>query len=223
MSRGETSEDRAAVLDRAARSLQVEWSPAVRDRLLAFLDLVLRWNRVYNLTAIREPREALVQHVIDSLAVVPPLRRRVPAGGNVLDVGSGAGLPGAVLAIVCPDLRVACVDAVDKKASFIRQAAAELALPNLEAIHARVETLAPRRWGLITSRAFAALPLFCELTRPLLEEGGCWMALKGQQPTAEIAQLPQSVHVFHVEPLDVPGLEAERCLVWMQPTEMSST
>lgn len=221
MRRGDAGEDRAATLDAAAEALQVEWSPAVRDRLLTFLDLVLRWNRVYNLTAIREPREALVQHVIDSLAVVPPLRHRVPGASEVLDVGSGAGLPGAVLAIACPDLRVACVDAVDKKASFIRQVAAELAIPNLEAIHARVETLAPRRWGLITSRAFAALPLFCELTRPLLEDGGCWMALKGQRPTAEIAQLPPSVGVFHVEPLSVPGLAAERCLVWMRPTDLT--
>lgn len=215
MSQPEAPDDHAAILDRAAAALGVEWSAAVRDRLMRFLDLVLRWNRVYNLTAIREPREALVQHVIDSLAVVPPLRLRAPTAHEVLDVGSGAGLPGAVLAIACPDLRVACVDAVDKKASFIRQAAAELAIANLEAIHARVEHLAPRQWDLITSRAFAALPRFCELTRPVLKDGGCWMALKGQRPNTEIAELPSWVRVFHVEPLSVPGLDAERCLVWM--------
>ena len=215
MSQFAAGDDRAAILDGAAAALGVEWSAAIRNRLMGYLDLVLRWNRVYNLTAIREPREALVQHVIDSLAVVPPLRLQAPTVHEVLDVGSGAGLPGAVLAIACPDLQVACVDAVDKKASFIRQAAAELAIHNLEAIHARVEHLAPRQWDLITSRAFAALPRFCELSRPLLREGGCWMALKGQRPDAEIAELPSWVRLFHVEPLTVPGLDAERCLVWI--------
>jgi 16S rRNA (guanine527-N7)-methyltransferase len=165
----------------------------------------------------------LVQHLLDSLAVVGPLRGQVGEGSSVLDVGSGAGLPGVVLAIASPGLRISCVDAVDKKSSFVRQVAAELGLDNLEALHARVESLAPRRWELITSRAFASLTRFCELTRPLLSDGGRWMAMKGQRPVEEIDALPATIEMFHVEPLQVPRLDAERCLVWMRPKNAATT
>lgn len=210
---------REVVLEEGALVLGVQLTTGVRQRLLDYLDLIARWNRIYNLTAVRDPNEMLVQHVLDSLAVVAPLRRRVAEGSTVLDVGSGAGLPGVVLAIAFPGLKISCVDAVDKKASFLRQVAAELELQNLEALHARVESLAPRRWDLITSRAFASLNRFCALTQPVLAHGGVWMAMKGRRPVEEIEALTSAINVFHVEPLQIPGLEAERCLVWMRPSD----
>ena len=179
-----------------------------------------RWNKVYNLTALRDPAQMLTHHLLDSLAVVAPLRRhRAQAAGadTLLDVGSGGGLPGVVLAATDAALKVTCVDAVQKKATFVRQVAAELRLPNLQALHARVETITTQRWPVITARAFASLPDIVALTRPLLAEGGVWMAMKGQHPADEIAALPADIEVFAIEPLTVPGLGAERCIVWMRP------
>ena len=125
-------------------------------------------------------------------------------------------MPGVVLAVVESRWDVSCVDSVGKKAAFIRQVAGELALPNLHALHARVEALPGPPFDVITSRAFASLPDFVRLTRPLLAPGGAWMAMKGHRPADEIAALPADIDVFHVEPLAVPGLAAERCLIWMQ-------
>jgi 16S rRNA (guanine527-N7)-methyltransferase len=184
--------------------------------LAAYLGLLQRWNATYNLTAVREPAAMLTQHLADCLAVVRPIQARCSAG-RVLDVGSGGGLPGVVLAIMVPTLDVTCVDAVGKKAAFVRQVASALALPNLRAEHARVEALRLAPFGLITSRAFATLADFTALTRPLLAAGGSWAAMKGKHPADEMAALPPAVSVFHVEPLQVPGLDAERCLVWMRP------
>lgn len=184
--------------------------------LAAYLGLLQRWNATYNLTAVREPTAMLTQHLADCLAVVRPIQARCSAG-RVLDVGSGGGLPGVVLAIMVPTLDVTCVDAVGKKAAFVRQVASALALPNLRAEHARVEALRLAPFGLITSRAFATLADFTALTRPLLAAGGSWAAMKGKHPADEMAALPPAVSVFHVEPLQVPGLDAERCLVWMRP------
>jgi 16S rRNA (guanine527-N7)-methyltransferase len=135
----------------------------------------------------------------------------------VLDVGSGGGLPGVVLAAMCPTSKVICVDTVGKKAAFVRQAAMELGLPNLEGEHARVEKLRAPAFDLVTSRAFASLADFVSLTGQHLAAGGAWMAMKGQPPEAEMAALPPDIEMFHVEHLDVPGLAAERCLVWMRP------
>lgn len=160
-----------------------------------------------------------VQHVADCLAVVAPLRRQLGQarpGLRLLDVGSGGGLPGVVLAIADPTWDVSCVDTVGKKAAFIRQVAGELKLPNLHALQARVETLAEPPFDIVTSRAFASLADFVRLTRPLLGPQGVWMAMKGRWPDEEIAALPSDIEVFHVEPLVVPGLAAERCLVWMR-------
>lgn len=195
------------------------------DRLLAYLDLIARWNRVYNLTAVRDPAEMLTQHLLDSVAVVAPLRRALaaraarlgPAAARVLDVGSGAGLPGVVVAILCPGLSVHCVDAVAKKASFIRQVATELQLAGLHAHHSRVEDLALPAFGLVTSRAFASLNDFVALTRAHLADGGVWMAMKGRVPDDELRALPPGVDVLGTEPLQVPGLDAQRCLVWLAP------
>lgn len=185
--------------------------------LLAHQALIAKWTRVYNLTAVRDPREMLTHHLLDCLAAIPALRRRLGvAPQQVLDVGAGAGLPGVAWAIVQPHWQVTCVDAVAKKATFIRQVAAELQLPNLRAEHARVEDLRPLPWTLITSRAFASLPDFVSLTRPLLAPGGWWVAMKGRAPDDEQAGLPADVVVEAVEPLAVPGLRAERCLVWMR-------
>jgi 16S rRNA (guanine527-N7)-methyltransferase len=192
-------------------------SPAADPRLEAYLGLLAKWNAAYNLTAVRDPAQMRVQHLADCLAVVGPLRRRLDGRpARLLDVGSGGGLPGVVLALSEPDWDVTCIDPVGKKAAFIRQVAGELVLPNLHAEHARVEALKAPPFDVITSRAFASLPDFVHLTRPLLASGGIWMAMKGKRPEDEIAALPPDIDVFHVEPIDVPGLDAERHLIWMQ-------
>lgn len=201
----------------ACAGLGLAPTPTQSDQLAAFLGLLHRWNATYNLTAVREPEAMLTQHVADCLAVLGPLHARC-ARGRVLDVGSGGGLPGVVLAVMAPELDVTCVDAVGKKAAFVRQAAGALKLPNLHAAHARVETLKAAPFDLITSRAFASLADFTRLTHHLLvPDSGLWLAMKGRRPDDEIAALPPTVDVFHVEPLAVPGLDAERCLVWMRP------
>jgi 16S rRNA (guanine527-N7)-methyltransferase len=161
-------------------------------------------------------------HLIDSLSLVAPLRRHAAAAGDgairVLDVGSGAGLPGVVVAAVCPGFDVTCVDAVAKKVAFVRQAASEIGLVNLHAVHSRVENLeAGQNYSVITSRAFSSLADLVRLTRHLLcATGGVWVAMKGVPPTGEIDALPDDIDVFHVEHLAVPGLDAQRCLVWMR-------
>jgi len=186
--------------------------------LLAYLDLLQKWNRAYNLSAVREPLQMVTQHLLDCLAAVPALDRHLQGRPvRILDVGSGAGLPGLVWALMRPAWSVCCVDAVAKKASFVRQAALELGLRNLAVEHARVEDLRQPPFDIVTSRAFASLADFCALTRSQLAPGACWLAMKGKVPDEEIAALPASVEVFHVEPLRVPGLDARRCLVWMRP------
>jgi 16S rRNA (guanine527-N7)-methyltransferase len=209
-------------LDAIAREILAQDLAAhERSALQRYLALLARWNAKYNLTAVREPDQMLVQHLADCLAVVPPLRRwlaRSPSR-RVLDVGSGAGLPGLVIALMLPALEVVCVDAVGKKAAFVRQAAGELGLPNLRSEHARVEALADEPFDIVTSRAFSSLAGFVRLTRRHLAAGGVWMAMKGRLPHDEIAALSPDIDVFHVEPLQVPQLAAERCLVWMRPRQ----
>ncbi len=196
-------------------------------QLLAYLGLIQKWTRVYNLTAVRDPAEMLTHHLLDSLAVIAPLRRQLarqaqsatnavsPSTTRLLDVGSGAGLPGVVIAICCPEITVHCVDAVAKKAAFIQQVALTLKLPKLRGLHARVESLTSR-YEVICSRAFASLPDFVTWSGAALAEQGVWLAMKGKHPADEIAALPAGVEVFHVEQLAVPGLDAERCIVWMR-------
>lgn len=215
-----TDSRRGRVIDAMAQ-LQLTLDDMTIDCLLAYLDLLQRWNGTYNLTAVRDPAEMLTQHLFDCLAVIEPLRCFAEKG-RLLDVGSGGGLPGVVIATTCPGWSVVCVDTVGKKAAFIQQAAVELRLTNLRSEHARVETLALPAFDVVASRAFASLPDFVKLTRAHLAPGGVWMAMKGKCPDDELAKLPADVDVFHVEQLSVPGLAAERCIVWMRPQSQLS-
>lgn len=205
------------LLAAGARALGLSVSDEQCDALLAYQAMLIKWNQVYNLTAVRKPADMLTHHLLDSLSVLVPLQRHlVGRPARMLDVGSGGGLPGVVLAIMLPELDVTCVDTVGKKASFIRQVAAELKLRNLSAAHARVEDLHLKAFDVITSRAFASLADFTRLTQHLLSGGGVWMAMKGKNPADEIAALPSEWDVFHVEQLAVPGLNADRCLLWIR-------
>ena len=209
----------AGRLEAGARALGLALTPAQQTQLLDYLALIQKWNQVYNLTAVRDPQEMLSHHLLDSLAVVAPLRRHAAGRSlRLLDVGSGAGLPGVVIAICCPEIVVDCVDTVGKKAAFIQQAALTLKLPNLRGLHDRVERLAGP-YDVITSRAFAALGDFVAWSGGALAAGGVWLAMKGKYPADEVAALPSGVAVFHVEPLHVPGLDAERCLLWLKKAE----
>lgn len=206
-------------LTTAARDLGLEVTSDQASALLGHLALLQRWNATYNLTAVRDPAAMLRQHLIDCLAMVPALKRHLGANlraRRLLDAGSGGGLPGVVLAVMLPDLDVTCVDAVGKKAAFVRQTAGALSLPNLHAAHARVEAMEAAPFDVVTSRAFASLADFARLTEARLAPGGVWVAMKGVAPDDEIHALPATVEVFHVEPLQVPGLAAQRCLVWMR-------
>ena len=207
-------------LDAGARALGLDLRPAQSEQLLKYLALLSQWGRVYNLTAIRDPQEGLAHHLLDCLAVVPALRARCPGGGRLLDVGAGAGLPGVVIAAVCPEWQVTCVDTVAKKMAFVQQAVGQLGLSGLSAIHARVESL-PGPYDAITARAFAALTDLVSWSAQALAPNGLWMAMKGRDPVEERAALPAQIDVFHVEPLQVPGLNAERCLVWMRPRKQA--
>ena len=274
-----------AALRSGAQALGLELQGAQVAQLLDFMALLQKWNKVYNLTSVRDPQDMLTHHLLDSLAAVVPLQRHLaqtcangaagmapspfgaesrgsspasaeldglkgcgvlppaprlgwgpaaPEAGalpgsaagpgqqetaplaRLLDVGSGGGLPGVVFAICCPNLDVSCVDTVAKKAAFIQQAAATLKLPNLHGIHARVESLAGP-FDVVSCRAFAALADFTAWSRAALAPGAVWLAMKGKHPAEEITALPADVEVFHVEPLQVPGLQADRCIVWMRP------
>jgi 16S rRNA (guanine527-N7)-methyltransferase len=214
-------------LQKGLADLGLELDEARQSQLLAYLDLIAKWTQVYNLTAVRDAHEMLTHHLLDSLAVVLPLRRALaematlPEGlgartaFRLLDVGAGAGLPGVVIAITCPEVAVTCVDTVAKKAAFVQQVAASLTLPNLKGLHARVEALT-EPYDVVCSRAFASLKDFTHWSRTALAPHGIWLAMKGKHPDAELAELPKDVQVFHVEPLKVPGLDAERCIVWMR-------
>lgn len=196
--------------------LGLNLSQQQQAQLLDYLGLLGKWNKVYNLTAVRDPGEMLTHHLLDSLAVIAPLRRYTEGRAiELLDVGSGGGLPGVVVAICCPEIKVTCVDAVAKKAAFIQQSATALALPNLRGVHARVESIT-QQFDVVTSRAFASLADFIQWSKGALAEQGVWMAMKGKHPDEELASLSPEVSVFHVEQISVPGLDAERCIIWMR-------
>ena len=207
---------------RALETLRLKSQPTQQAALLEYLSQLMRWNKTYNLTAIRDPDQALVHHIFDSLSLVAPLSRVLslnpPETPTIVDVGSGGGLPGVILAIMLPSVRVTCVDAVEKKTMFVRQMAGVLALQNLSAQHARIETLEPLQSTLVTSRAFASLRDFAQLAGPHVREGGYLVAMKGREPTEELTavQAHTAWSAQAIEPLTVPELEGQRCLVWMQ-------
>ncbi|HEX7685910.1 MAG TPA: 16S rRNA (guanine(527)-N(7))-methyltransferase RsmG [Trinickia sp.] len=217
--KGALSNDRAAWLDllrTGAMQLDVAMSEAQFERLADYVALLAKWNAVYNLTAIRDPRQMLIQHVLDSLSIVPHLAAR--EGKSILDVGSGGGLPGIVLAIALPERSVTLNDIVQKKTAFQAQAKAELKLENLSVVTGRVENLrpgidVPGKFDAIVSRAFAELADFVTLARHLVSERGSIWAMKGVRPDAEIQRLPAGARVAQVVRLQVPLLEAERHLV----------
>ena len=199
-------------------ALGLSMSEGVQERLLDYMALIQKWNKVYNLTALRDPQEILTHHLLDSLSAIGPLMRQASSfdeAFSFLDVGSGGGLPGVVIAICCPKVKVTCVDTVSKKAAFVQQVAASLKLVNLKGLHARVETLTGP-FDVIGSRAFASLPDFLNWSSGALAPKGIWMAMKGKLPVEEMAALPPTAQVFHVEQLQVPGLDAERCMIWMK-------
>jgi 16S rRNA (guanine527-N7)-methyltransferase len=260
---GAAPSEEAQALMACCQTLGMQAEPAQIQALMGYLDLLERWNATYNLTAVRERAQMRSQHLADCLAVIPALVRHAalnhgpsPMPLRLLDVGSGGGLPGVVIALFMPHWRVTCVDAVGKKTAFIQQVAGRLGLGNLHALHSRVEDLkadtgmqlvhraAPRvapasipqpipnplgepaGFDVITARAFSSLADLVRLTQHLLAPGGAWVAMKARLEDGELAALaateegvnaPDCTLMFHVEPIAVPGLEAQRCLVWMQP------
>ena len=214
--KGSAPQALSPLLASGARELGLDLSDAQQAKLLDYVALLAKWNAVYNLTAIRDPQQMLVQHILDSLSIVPHLAPRGPA--SVLDVGSGGGLPGIVLAIVLPEWTVTVNDIVQKKTAFQAQAKAELGLTNLSVVTGRVETLqpgaeVPAKFDVIVSRAFAELADFVTLARHLVAEHGAIWAMKGVRPDGEIDRLPAGAHVEEVIRLNVPSLKAERHLV----------
>lgn len=204
------------VLADGARALGLDLDDAQIAQLMDYLALLSKWNAVYNLTAVRDPAQMVTQHLLDSLAAVPAFAD----AKNVLDVGAGGGLPGIVLAIARPDMRVSMIDTVHKKTAFLTQAKAELGLKNVTVHTARVEQLkVAERFDVVTSRAFAELADFVNWSGHLLSDGGRFIAMKGVMPQEEIARLPAGWKVTEVRPLHVPGLNAERHLVFIKGGE----
>jgi 16S rRNA (guanine527-N7)-methyltransferase len=214
--KGSAQQTLAPLLASGVRELGLDLSDTQQGKLLDYVALLAKWNAVYNLTAIRDPRQMLIQHILDSLSIVQHLAPRGPS--SVLDVGSGGGLPGVVLAIVLPDWTVTLNDIVRKKTAFQAQAKAELGLANLSVVTGRVETLqpgaeVPAKFDVIVSRAFAELADFVTLARHLVAERGAIWAMKGVRPDGEIERLPAGAHVEQIIRLNVPSLEAERHLI----------
>jgi len=206
----------AALLEEGLRELDIDLTAEQKGKLLDYVAFLAKWNAVYNLTAIRDPRQMLIQHILDSLSIVPHLATLGPA--TLLDVGSGGGLPGIVLAIVFPEWSITVNDIVQKKSAFQSQAKAELGLGNLSVVTGRVENLrpgieVPGKFDAIVSRAFAELADFVTLARHLVADDGAIWAMKGVRPDGEIERLPEGAHVKQVIRLKVPALDAERHLI----------
>jgi len=182
---------------------------AACEKLMVYLALLQKWNKVHNLTAVRDAEEMVTLHLLDSLVILPHVN-----GERLLDVGSGAGLPGIPLAICLPDLKVTVMDSSQKKASFMRQVKAELNIPNLEVMCGRVEQFKPKeKFDIVVSRAFSEISLFIKLTKHLLKDNGQWLAMKGVYPEGELAQI--DAKPSQIVPLSVPGLDAQRHLVFI--------
>ena len=203
--------DLAQQLDDGLKKLGLGLDAQACGRLLDYLALLQKWNKVYNLSAIRDPQEMLVKHIFDSLAVVPYIQAE-----HLIDVGTGGGLPGIPLAIVYPKMQVDLLDSNEKKTRFLVQVKAQLGLDNVQVLHCRVEEHQPQPgYDVVISRAFTALDNFVEITRHLLAENGVWWAMKSQNLPEEMKALPEWVAVDHILDLQVPGLDAKRALVAM--------
>ena len=201
--------DQATQLRQGLTALGINLPEATQQKLLAYLALLLKWNKTFSLTALRDPSLAVSHHLLDSLAILPYVK-----AASLLDVGSGGGQPGIPLAIVRPELRVTLLDSNSKKTAFLQQAAIELGLSNIAVHCGRVEQYQPPvKFAAIVSRAFSELADFVNLSRQLLEPDGRWLAMKGVWPHEEIARLPEGVPVLSVHRLNVPGVEGERHLV----------
>jgi len=208
---------RAMTLEEGARALDLRLSGKQLARLRGYVDLLAKWNRTYNLTAIREPERMMTHHVLDALAILPHLKRF--AGARVLDVGSGGGVPGIPLAIAQPEWRVTLLDSNSKKTTFLTQALIELALPNVDVTTARVEAFASAvAYDLVVSRAFSDLADFATSSARHVARGGVLAAMKGVHPDEELAQLPAGFRVLAAPAIDVPGLDAARHLILIEPS-----
>lgn len=198
----------AILLDDGLAELDLPLPAGVRERLLAYVSLLDKWNRTYNLTAVREPAAMVTQHILDTLAILPHL-----PGGSMADIGSGGGIPGVPIAITQAERPVTLVESNQKKAAFLRQVAIEMSLANVEVVEGRVESLAGRQFDVLISRALSELPEFARMAGHLLAEGGSIVTMKGLYPHEELASLQQPWQVREVVPLRVPGLDAARHLV----------
>lgn len=194
-------------------AMGLDLSREKQDKLLAFMALLTKWNRTYNLTAIRDENQMLTHHLLDSLSILPAIGKSAPATRRWADVGSGAGLPGIPLAIACPDLEISSIETVEKKATFQRQARIELGLGNFSVTNSRVEDIPPGGFDIVISRAFADLADFVHLAGHLLNSSGCLLAMKGILPEDEIKRLPAGWTLREALPLRVPGLDAQRHLL----------
>ena len=201
--------DNRQKLQSGLKEMGLDLSGEQQDKLLAYVEMLKKWNKTYNLTALRDESQIISHHLLDSLTLPPYLE----GAQTMLDVGSGGGQPGIPAAVCRPDLQITLLDANTKKTSFLQQAAIELELKNVRVVSGRVEAVQGLRADVITSRAFAELADFVNWTAHLLQDGGCWAAMKGVYPAAEIARLPDSVCVERVDKIRVPQLNAERHMV----------
>ena len=210
-------EEFSALLKQGAAQLEISLSERQIEKLLDYLALLVKWNSVYNLTSVREPQQMVIQHLLDAMSALYAFK----GAKKVLDVGTGGGLPGMVIAVWAleaePQLQIHLIDTVKKKTAFLTQVKAELGLENVTVHSGHVEKLpSEESFDVITSRAFAELIDFVKLSGHLLEQDGSMIALKGKKPDEEIQRLPQEWKVEKVVPLTVPGMQAERHLVWMK-------
>lgn len=196
-------------LEQGLNALSLDIGSERTDALMRFINLIVKWNKAYNLTAVRDPLEMVSLHILDSLAILPYLQ-----GPRVADIGTGAGLPGIPLAVCLPDCHFTLVDSNSKKTRFVQQAVLELKLKNVEVVHSRVELLQPAElFSTVICRAFASMNDILQLTGHLLAEDGVLLAMKGQQPDQELIDLAET---YSVIPLTVPGIDAERCLIRLE-------
>lgn len=194
-------------------AMQLDLSETQQDKLLSYIALLKKWNKTYNLTALRDEAQMLSHHLLDSLTLLP----YIGSAQTMMDIGSGGGMPGIPAAICRPDVQITLVDANTKKTTFLQQVAIELGLSNVKVVSGRVEALQGQTADFVTSRAFAELADFVGLTRQLLNANGIWAAMKGVYPQDEIDRLPENVQVCRVDKLHVPTLAAERHMVLMKP------